>query len=59
MIDKSPFYLEGLASWPAEVRGNAVAVGGKPVDKPYLPEALRDAKGVIEAPTWRALKEPK
>ena len=59
MIDKSPFYLEGLASWPAEVRGKAVAVGGKLVDKPYLPEAFRVAKGVIEAPTWRALKEPK
>ncbi len=70
MIDTAPFYLEGLASWPAEVRGKAVAVGGKLVDKHYLPEAFRDSKGiisqgaegtqsVIEAPTWRALKEPK
>ncbi|MDP2269391.1 MAG: hypothetical protein Q8K32_01595 [Archangium sp.] len=81
MIDKAPFYLEGLSSWPAEVRGKAVAVGGKLVDKQYLPKAsgpmeqrgetaFRDAKGmisqgaeatqnVIEAPTWRALKEPK
>ena len=49
--------------------GFAVAVGGKLVDKQYLPEAFRDAKGmisqgaagtqsVIESPTWRLIQEP-
>jgi hypothetical protein len=73
LIKDSPYYLEGVDSWPKEAQGKLVGVGGKLVDKQYLPEVFRDAKGVIsqgaegsqnviEAPTWRviqALPEPR
>lgn len=70
LLDGSPLYLAGLESWPAEVHGKTVAVGGTLVEKQYLPEATRNAKGeisqgaagkqlVLEAPTWRLLLEPK
>ena len=69
LIDGSPIYLAGLESWPAEVERQAVAVGGTLVEKQYLPEATRNAKGewsqgaqgtqlVLESPTWRLLLEP-
>lgn len=70
LIKDSPYYLDGLARWPSEVEGKLVGVGGKLVDKQYLPEATRDAKGVIsqggegsqnviEAPVWQVIEEKK
>jgi hypothetical protein len=69
LIDNSPLYLAGLGSWPSEVHGKLVAVSGKLVDREYLPQAKRDAKGaisqgaegsqlVLEAPVWKLLQEP-
>lgn len=69
LLDGAPLYLAGLQSWPSEVHGKAVAVGGKLVEKQYLPEATVDARGaisqgargtqwVLEAPTWRLLAAP-
>ena len=72
LLNDVPVYLAGLESWPLVVRGKQVAVGGTLVDKRYLPEATRNAKGeiaqgtavgstqyVLESPTWRLLDEPK
>jgi hypothetical protein len=69
LINDSPLYLAGLESWPSAVQGKQVAVGGKLVDKQYLPQATRNAKGevsqgaegsqlVLEAPAWRLIQEP-
>lgn len=69
LVDNSPLYLAGLESWPTELHGKPVAVSGKLVDREYLPQATRDAKGaisqgaegsqlVLEAPTWKLLHEP-
>ncbi len=69
MVGKSPLYLEGLQSWPAEAEGKRVAVGATVIDKQYLPEATRNAKGewtqgatgtqlVLESATWRLLEQP-
>lgn len=69
LVGGSPWYLEGLATWPKEVHGKVVAVGGKLADKQYLPQAMRNEKGevsqgavgsqnVLEAPTWRLISEP-
>lgn len=70
LVNNAPLYLAGLDAWPMVANGKQVAVGGKLVDKQYLPEAKKDAKGaisqgavgsqwVLEAPTWRLLAEPK
>ena len=70
LINDAPLYLAGLESWPAVVQGKQVAVGGKLVDRQYLPQASKNAKGelsqgaegsqlVLEAPTWRLMQEPK
>ena len=70
MVNNAPWYLEKLDSWPTEVIGKLVGVSGKLVDKQYLPQGGKNAKGewmqggegtqnVIEAPTWRVIQEPK
>jgi hypothetical protein len=70
IIDGSPYYLERLDAWPAEVVGKLVGVSGKVVDKQYLPQGGKNAKGeyeqgaegsqsVIESPTWRVIQESK
>ena len=70
MVNNAPWYLEKLDSWPTEVIGTLVGVSGKLVDKQYLPQGGKNAKGewmqgaegtqnVIEAPTWRVIQEPK
>jgi hypothetical protein len=67
MVKETPYYLEKLESWPTEVTGKLVGVGGKLADKQYLPQAFKNAKGeisqgaegtqnVIEAPTWRVIQ---
>lgn len=64
----STWYVEKLDSWPAEVLGKLVGVGGKLVDKQYLPQGGKNEKGewvqgaegsqnVIESPTWRVIQE--
>lgn len=69
LIKDSPLYLAGLESWPMEANGKLVAVGGTLVDRQYLPEAKKNAKGewsqgaegtqlVLEAPVWRLLSAP-
>lgn len=69
LIKDSPLYLAGLESWPAEATGKQVAVGGTLVNRQYLPEAKKNAKGewsqgaagtqlVLESPTWRLLSPP-
>ena len=69
LVDGAPLYLAGMQSWPAEAEGKQVAVGGTLVDKQYLPEATRNAKGevsqggagtqlVLESVAWRLLGEP-
>lgn len=69
LVGDSPLYLAGMQSWPAEAEGKQVALGGTLVDKQYLPEATRNAKGevsqggagtqlVLESATWRLLGEP-
>lgn len=70
LIDDSPYYLERLDAWPSDAEGKLVGVSGKVVDKQYLPQATKNAKGewtqggegsqnVIEAPTWRVIQEAK
>lgn len=70
VVNDAPCYLEKLDSWPTEVIGKLVGVSGKLVDKQYLPQAGKNAKGewmqgaegsqnVIEAPAWRVIQEPK
>jgi hypothetical protein len=63
-------YLAALEAWPRAIEGKTVAVGGRLVEKQYLPQATRNEKGeisqgaagnqyVLESPTWRLLDEPK
>ena len=70
LINNAPLYLAGLESWPSSVQGKQVAVGGKLVEKQYLPQASKNSKGevsqgaegsqlVLESPTWRLIQEPK
>lgn len=70
LIESSPVYLAGLDAWPAEAEGKQVVVGGTLVDKQYLPQATRNAKGewsqgaqgsqlVLETPSWRLPQESK
>ena len=69
LVGASPLYLAGLESWPMEANGRLVAVGGTLVDRQYLPEAKKNAKGewsqgaegtqlVLESPSWRVLAVP-
>ena len=69
LVNDAPLYLAGLDGWPTAIHGKQVAVGARLVEKQYLPEATRDAKGaisqgaagkqyVLETPTWRLLSEP-
>ncbi len=69
LVGDSPLYLAGLESWPMEANGKLVAVGGTLVDRQYLPEAKKNAKGewsqgaqgsqlVLESPVWRVLAVP-
>ena len=70
LVNDLPIYLAGLAAWPRPIEGKRVAVGGALVEKQYLPQATRNAKGeisqgaegkqyVLESPLWRLFQESK
>ncbi|MFT3710802.1 MAG: hypothetical protein QM817_24525 [Archangium sp.] len=64
--NNEPIYVGGLDGWPDAADKKLVAVGGTLVNKQYLPEATRNAKGeisqgaqgkqtVLENPVWRVI----
>lgn len=68
LINNEPIYVSGLNGWPESADKKTVAVGGTLVNKQYLPEAKKDAKGaisqgavgsqtVLENPVWRVVAE--